>query len=330
MRKMKATAKAPANIALIKYWGKANEKLRLPANDNLAICLNNTFTITTVEFYKSLRKDKVIIDSEKVKAEEKQRVVKHLDRIRKKAGLSLKAKVVSENNFPRASGLASSASGMAGLTLAACKAAGLNLNKKELSILARLASGSACRSISDGYVYWQKGEKSSNSYAYCLYPPDYWDLRDLTLVVNKKKKKVSSTKGHCLVKENPFFKARLKQVKINLRKIKKAFKNKDFSLLGEVIESESLSLHSLMLTSRPALIYWQPATLAIIHKIIELREKGKGESYFTIDAGPHVHLICQSRDEKKILFEIKKIKGLDEIIINKPAFGARELNKHLF
>ncbi|MBL7150732.1 diphosphomevalonate decarboxylase [Candidatus Microgenomates bacterium] len=327
---MKTTAKAPANIALIKYWGKKNETLRIPVNDSLAICLDKAFTMTTVEFRENLKKDKIIIDKKEAIGKEKERVIKHLNKIRKKAGIKFFAQVVSKNSFPAATGLASSASGFAALTLAGSKAVGLNLSEKELSRLARLGSGSACRSIPDGFVYWHGGNSDRNSYAYSLYPLSYWNLRDLTIIIQKEKKKISSTKGHQLAFQNPFLKARLELVKENLKKIKKAFKNKDFSLLGKVIESETLSLHSVMLTSQPALIYWQPVTLAIIHKVIDLREKRELESYFTIDAGPNVHLICQKGQEKKLKQEIQKMNGVKKIVINKPAVGARLINKHLF
>lgn len=327
---MKATAKAPANIALIKYWGKKNEALRIPENDNLSICLDKAFTITTVEFSESFKEDKVVIGKKEAQGVEKERVVKHLERIRKKAGIKLFAKVVSKNSFPTAAGLASSASGFAALTLASSKAAGLNLSEKDLSRLARLGSGSACRSISDGFVYWQGGDSNKTSFAYSLYPPNYWQLRDLTIMIKKEKKKVSTTKGHQLASDNPFLKARLGLVNKNIKKIKKAFKKKDFSLLGEVIESETLSLHSVMLTSQPALIYWQPATLAVMHRAISLREEGEIESYFTIDAGPNVHLICEKGQEKNLKKKIKKIKGVQKIIINKPSIGARLIDKHLF
>lgn len=327
---MKATAKAPTNIAFIKYWGKKDEKLRIPENDSLAMCLDKEFTITTVEFQKNLKEDQIVIDNQKVKGTEKERVVEHLDRIRKKAQIKLFAKVASQNSFPAAAGLASSASGFAALTLAASQAAGLELSEKDLSCLARLGSGSACRSLPSGFVYWQAGYSDKASYAYTLYPPSYWDLRDLTIIIEEEEKKVSSTKGHSLAGQNPFLKAKLKLVKSNLKAIKKAFKNKNFSLLGTVIELETLSMHSVMFTSQPALIYWQPTTLAVMHKVIELREEKKIESYFTIDAGPNVHLICQKKDAAKLKREIQKVPRVKKIILNKPAPGAHLINQNLF
>lgn len=326
---MKVTAKAPANIAFIKYWGKTNEKLRLPENDSLAMTLDQTYTTTTVEFSDKLKQDRVFIDGSETTGEEKQRVVKQLNLIRPKASLGWLATVVSLNNFPKASGLASSASGLAALTIAASAAAGLKLNQKELGRLARLGSGSACRSIPGGYVYWQKGQSDQDSYAYTLYNADYWDLVDLTVVVTKEQKKISSTEGHSLTKTNPFSQARQEAVRDNLKEIKKAFKTKDFTLLGQVIESECLNLHSVMLTSKPALIYWESLTLEIIHKAIQWRQEGL-ESYFTIDAGPQVHLICQGKNSLGLKNKLKSVRGILDIITNRPSQGARIIDRHLF
>src|SRR3989344_2976508 len=154
---MKETAIAPSNIAFTKYWGRKDELLRLPENGSVSMSLSNLLTTTTVEFSKDYEKDEVIINGKTPKDIEIERVVTHLDRVRKLAKINLKAKVSSNNNFPIAVGLSSAASGFAALTLAASKAAGLNLSEKELSILARQASGSACRSIPNGFVEWLDG-----------------------------------------------------------------------------------------------------------------------------------------------------------------------------
>src|SRR3990167_3408608 len=134
---MKITAIAPSNIAFTKYWGRKDEILRLPENGSIAMCLSNLLTTTTVEFSKDFTQDKVIINGGGVEQDEAQRVIKHLDRVRKLAQINERAKVVSNNNFPIGTGLSSSASGFAALTVAASAAAGLKLSKKELSILAR-------------------------------------------------------------------------------------------------------------------------------------------------------------------------------------------------
>src|SRR3989344_1854780 len=150
---MKATAVAPSNIAFIKYWGRKDEVLRLPENGSISLNLSNLLTMTTVEFSEKYNEDSVIYNG---KQEELvgNRAIKHVERIRQKAKIKLKVKVVTQSNFPPGVGLSSSASGFAALTLAGTKAAGLTLSEKELSILARQGSGSACRSIPDGFVEW--------------------------------------------------------------------------------------------------------------------------------------------------------------------------------
>jgi len=326
---MKSTAKAPANIAFIKYWGKQDEKLRTPLNSSISMNLSNCYTITTVEFSGKYKRDSFFILNEKTTAKEKEKVFKHLDRVRKKAGINLKAKVISKNSFPKSRGIASSASGFAALTLAAAKAAGLNLKERELSVLARLGSGSACRSIPDGFVEWKKGKSSDNSFAYSLYPANYWEKRDVVVIVQKQEKKVGSTSGMKGVRTSLFCKARLASINKRIKKLKKSFKNKDFKLLGKIIEEETINMHGVMMTQKPALFYWNGETIKIIKAVQEWRRYGL-LVYFTIDAGPNVHLICQAEGEKEIAKKVKKLGGVLDVIINKPAKGAHIIKKHLF
>ncbi len=159
----KATAIAHANIAFIKYWGVRDAALRLPTNNSLSMNLDAAYTTTTVEFAAGYRQDVVVLDGVGATGQERARVVEHLDRVRALAGIATPARVVSVNSFPTAAGIASSASGFAALTVAACAAAGLNLSEKELSVLARLGSGSACRSVPGGFVEWRAGESSEDS-----------------------------------------------------------------------------------------------------------------------------------------------------------------------
>lgn len=321
---MKATAKAPANIAFIKYWGKRNAKLRLPMNSSISMNLTEIFTITSVEFNHKLKEDLVRIDGKVISDEEKERVVKHLNRVRRLAKFRLKAKVESHNNFPKGTGLASSASGFAALTLAASKAAGLNLTEKQLSILSRIGSGSACRSVPSGFVEWKVGNTNESSYARPLHPPDYWGICDVIVIVGRKSKKVGSTEGHALIESSPFFKTRLSGMKKKVDEIKTAMKEKDFSKFGEILEEEAINMHLIMMTSKPALYYWTPETLKIMLKVIEWRDQGL-ESYFTIDAGPNVHIICQKQNVDKIKARLAKLVGIKQVIINYPAEGARIL-----
>jgi len=333
---MKATAVAPSNIAFIKYWGKKDEVLRLPENGSLSMNLSNLLTTTTVEFDKKYRQDEVFLKGSTLyKVEPSQegndpkRVIEHLNLIRKMVKTNLKAKVVSQTNFPSGTGLSSSASGFAALTLAASKAAGLNLSEKDLSILARQGSGSACRSIPDGFVEWLDGSTSKTSYAISLFPPDYWKIADVVAIVSTDKKDVSSTAGQKLVSSSPFFQTRLQNIKIKLERAKQLLTEKNFPLFGELLEAEALELHAIMLTSRPSLIYWTPGTL----KIMKLVKKWRGEGlpvYFTINTGQDIHLICEQKNIDKIQEKLKEIDEIKNIIINYPSVGARLSDNHLF
>ncbi|MCP6719331.1 MAG: diphosphomevalonate decarboxylase [Patescibacteria group bacterium] len=332
---MKATAIANANIALIKYWGKRDEKLILPNNGSVSLTLDKLNTITTVEFDKKYDKDILILDDQELKeGEELEKAIKHLDLIREISGIKELAKVVSKNNFPTAAGLASSASGFTALSLAGTKAAGKDLDQKELSILARRSgSGSAARSCVGGFVEWLKGgkEDGTDSYAVQIAPPNHWpELRMLTTIVSTVKKKVSSTAGMDLtVKTSPMYKAWLAAAAEDLEKMRKGVLNKDFKSVGKTAESNCLNMHATMITTHPSLIYWMPTTLEIIHSVLSWRDQGL-ECYFTIDAGPQVKIICLEKDVPELEKKLKNIKGVKKIIICKPGGGPRLTDNHLF
>ncbi len=326
---MKATAKAPANIAFIKYWGRKDDILRLPANDSISMNLSGVFTLTTVEFSEKFKKDEIQLEGKEFSEKERERISDHLDRVRSLAGIKTKAKVVTENNFPSGIGIASSASGFAALTVAAVSATGLRLNEKQLSIIARQGSGSACRSIPGGFVEWKSGYSSNTSYAHTLFPSDWWNIVDVLVVVGKVAKKVSSSEGHVLAESSPFYKPRILEMKDKLQRIKKAIAAKDFQTFGEISEREAINMHAVMMTSVPPLFYWLSKTLAIILAVKEWRDEGL-PVYFTIDAGSSVHLLCREDDEQKVVKHLESIRGLKGIISNKPARGAHLIDNHLF
>ena len=325
---MKATAVAPSNIAFIKYWGRKDEKLRLPENGSISMNLSNLKTTTTVEFNPDFKEDEIIVNGVKEESEGS-RAIKHLDRIRKIAKINHKAKVVTKNNFPTGTGLSSSASGFAALTVAGAKAAGLSLSEKELSIHARQGSGSACRSIPDGFVEWLDGYTSDTSYGVSLYSHDYWDIVDVVVVVSKNKKEVSTTEGQKLANSSPFFPARLERIKEKIKLIKKYLKEKDFKNFGELLEQEALELHAIMLTSSPSLIYWLPGTLKVMHAVKRWRADGL-PVYFTVNTGQDIHLICQKKDIAKVVKKAEEISDVQKTIINYPSKGAQLIEKHLF
>jgi len=326
---MKATAIAPANIAFIKYWGKRDEKLRIPANTSISMNLSAAFTSTTVEFSKNLSRHHIELVDEMFSDKEISRIVLHLDRIRDRAGIAQFAKVITKNTFPKGTGIASSASGFAALTVAASAAAGLSLSEKELTILARLGSGSACRSIPNGFVEWTTGEESDDSYACSLYPPEYWDLRDILCIVETKTKEVSSATGMEFAQTSPLWETRQNEIPERIAQLKQALREKNFQLFGEIIEEDCLSMYKVMNTQVSPLFYWTKTTEDCIKEVQANRASGT-LAYFTIDAGPNVHIICEGNSEKKVVDRVKRILGVQSVLINKPSVGAHLIKEHLF
>ena len=319
---MKVTAVAPSNIAFIKYWGKTDEDLKIPENGSISMNLSNLLTTTTVEFSSDFKEDSVTINNEN-DLKQSSKVIKQLDLIRKKANIFLKVKVVSKNNFPDGTGLSSSASGFAALTLATTKALGLELNEKELSMLARQGSGSACRSIPDGFVEWvEEGAKS-------LYPSDYWNIVDVVAIISQVKKDISSTDGQKFATTSPFFQTRLNNINEKILRLKKALEVKNFTEFGKIIEGEALELHAIMLTSTPSLIYWQPETIKLMKLVKKWRTEGL-EVYFTVNTGQDIHLIVEEKNKDKLIYRLKEIKEIKKFIVNRPAIGVRLTKDHLF
>jgi diphosphomevalonate decarboxylase len=325
---MKQTAVAPSNIAFIKYWGKKDEILRLPANGSMSMNLSNLLTTTTVEFSPSLKEDVIILNG-KTEVTTASRGIKQLERIRKRAGIKEKAKVVTENNFPTGTGLSSSASGFAALTVAAVAAAGLQLSGKDVSILARQGSGSACRSIPDGFVEWLDGDTSETSFAVSLHGPDYWDITDVVCIVSTSKKEFSSSEGQKIADSSPFYSIRLQNINAKIKRMHKILEEKDFQAFGELVEDEALELHAIYLTSHPSLIYLLPGSLKVMHAVKRWRAEGL-EVYFTLNTGQDIHLICRKKDAKKVKELAEEIPEVQKTIINEPANGARLVDTHLF
>jgi diphosphomevalonate decarboxylase len=317
---MKIKAQAPSNIAFVKYWGRKDEVLRLPENGSISMNLSNLITTTEVEFG-DFEKDSIEINGVE-ESLENNRGVKHLDRIRALAKIDQKARVVTSNNFPTGTGLSSSASGFAALTLAASKAAGLDLSEKELSILARQGSGSACRSIPDGFVEWMDGDTSETSYGVSVFSPDYFDIADVIAVVSTEKKFLATSEGQKSARSGIFFEKRLEGIPEKIKNVKKLIEEKNFSDFGDIVEREALEFHSILFTSNPPLFYWTPGTVAVMKYVQSLRREGL-ECYFTINTGQDVHVISRKIDAEKVAEKLKELPEVIKTIINFPAPGAQ-------
>src|SRR3989344_1454468 len=310
---MKKTALAYSNIALIKYWGKSDDNLRIPLNDSFSFNLSGLKTITTVEFSDKFKKDDIVIDGGK-NANEVARVVKHLDGLRSLSETKLFAKVISQNSFPSKAGLSSSASGFAALTLAACTALNLNLKEKELSIQARLGSGSASRSIPGGFVQWYKGENSDSSFASTVFPQNYWGIVDIVVVVSDVQKKVPTSDAQKYALTSPFMSKRLELVDGKIESLKKYIQQKNFQKFGEIVEGECLQMHAIIATQSPSFIYLLPETLSLMQKVRSWRDEGL-QVFFTVNTGHDVHLICEEKDIEKVQKKIQEIKFIKRSII---------------
>jgi diphosphomevalonate decarboxylase len=316
-----ATAQACANIAFIKYWGNRDARLRIPVNGSISMNLGGLFTQTRVTFRPEHEVDILNLNRQKVSGKALERVVSILDLVREQARLPLLAEVVSENNFPTGAGIASSAAAFAALSLAATRAAGLNLNEAELSRLARRGSGSAARSIPAGFVEWQAGETDQDSYAFSIAPPNHWDLVDLVVIVQAEPKQVGSSEGHALAWASPLQEARVHDASRRLNFCRKAILDRDFEALASVVELDSNLMHAVMMTSTPALFYWEPASLCVMKCVSQWRQSGLAVCY-TLDAGPNVHVICQAAAAGEAEKRLAQIPGVKQILSAKPGGAA--------
>ena len=316
MRKTLVTAKAYSNFALIKYWGKRNELLNLPAVGSISITLQEMFTISSLMFDESLKQDMIEINGKAASPQEAQRVSTFIDLFRKMGRTTTPVRVMSRNNFPTGAGLASSASAFASLALAANQAANLNLSSSKLSELARIGSGSAARSIFGGFVEMQIGKRSDgrDAFAVPLANKDFWDLHVIIAITSEKQKEIGSTLGMKMTAAtSPYYPQWIATNQADLKEMRHAIQNKDFNKLGEISEFSCLKMHSVALSGNPGLIYWNSATIDCMHTIRNLRKQNI-PVYFTIDAGPQVKAICLNSNIPVIQAELENIKGVKRII----------------
>jgi diphosphomevalonate decarboxylase len=328
----KATARAGSNIAFVKYWGVSDPALNLPLSNSISMTLADAYTTTSVEWDTrgGLAVDEVVVDGRHLDGPAAERVLRHLGRIRTLANVTYRARVVSQNNFPMASGIASSASGFAALTVAGCAALELSLTPTQLSAVARRGSGSACRSLFDGYVEWEKGRDDATSVARQIQPAGHWELIDIVAVVSASAKAVSSERGHLYAATSPFNMARIESLDAALMDVRSALATCDIERLGRVIERDALAMHAVMMTSSPSLLYWQAGTLEILQAVRQWREADRIPVYFTIDAGPNVHLICEPTHRAAVLERLRTLKCVEQTIVSKPGPEPKVLDTHLF
>jgi diphosphomevalonate decarboxylase len=297
------TARAHANIALVKYWGKRDAARNLPAAGSLSLTLAALTTITSVRFDDALAADAIAFGG----ASERARIVEFLDLVRARAGIATRAEVASENRFPTASGLASSASGFAALALAATRAAGLALDPRELSRLARQGSGSAARSIFGGLVRMRA--EDDDAWAEPIEAGAFAArLRMVIAIVGGGAAKAHGSRDameHC-AETSPLYAGWLAVVPRDLAAAEAAIARGDLEALGELAEANALAMHATAIASRPAIVYWQPTTLALLDAVRALRASG-APAWATMDAGPHVKVLTDVAHAERVASALREV-----------------------
>lgn len=286
---------APTNIALCKYWGKRDTELNLPITSSLSIALTGKGTETTLNLIENDH-DEIVLNGRAIASTSHfyQRLCDFLNLFRNK---STRFHINFVSNIPIAAGLASSASGFSSVILALNDLYDWKLSLQELSILARLGSGSACRSLWDGFVEWKMGEASDGLDSYGQPLPYCWpELCIGLLIVNQNEKPISSREAMERTKiTSSLYTLWPEKVNESLLVTKKALENQDFSLLGQTAESNAMTMHAMMLSAWPPIIYFQPETINAMQQIWKLRQQGL-EIYFTQDAGPNLKLLFLQND----------------------------------
>lgn len=322
-RKWHAVSKACANIALAKYWGKADVPLNLPAVPSISMTLDGLVTETKLRVDPSLDADVVELDGRVATPAEAKRVVALLDDIRRRAKRKEFAHVVSANRFPTAAGLASSASGFAALAAAADRGYQLGASERVLSAVARQASASAARSIYGGFVELPAGKPGKKSLAAKpIAPADHWDLRIVVAQAAKGPKKVGSTEGMERSRHtSPFYDAWVEKAPAITKTIRTALKKRDLDTLGAAMEQSTMAFHSCAMTASPGILYWQPATIAALHTVRALRDDRGISVWATMDAGPHVKALCHADDARKVRRALRETPGVLETLVAAPGPG---------
>lgn len=310
-----ATATAHPNIALVKYWGKADTELNLPATGSLSMTLDVFPTTTTMTLDDSLTADEFVLNDTVRDGVPAQRTARFLDLVRALAGSGVHARVVSQNTVPSAAGLASSAAGFAALAGAAASAYGLDLDESALSRLARRGSGSASRSIFGGFAVWRAGTDET-SVAEQIDAPGH--LAMVVAIVDAAEKPVSSREAmKRTALTSPFYPAWITSTAQTLDAALEACRDRDVARLGRITESNALRMHAVIQGADPSIRYLSPTSVAVFDRIETMRAEGL-EAYGTADAGPNVVALCRAADAEAVAAQLSP---LAQTVIARPGPG---------
>jgi len=321
---MKATAVAHPIQGLIKYHGLKNPKQRIPYHDSISVCVQALNTTTTVEASSSLRKSVIIINGEKQRGRDRERVEAVLNKLKKLAGFSGNFKVVSENSLKIGKGLGFSASGFAALGVAACEALDLNLDMVSLSETVRLGAGSATRSLAGRFAVWY-ADKKGKSYAEQL---DASNIKEFSMVIVPVHSDVKTDEAHTEVLSSPLFKARLRSVGDMLKTMKEAIKNGDIATIGRLAEEDTLNLHAITMTGKSHMVLWEPDTLRVIKEVIQMRKEGIS-AWYSIDTGPSVFINTYKENAETVIKRLRE-RGFMNVVVSEAGGEPVLINKHLF
>lgn len=327
------TVQAPANIAVIKYWGARDLQHAVPANPSISMTLSSCVSTTSVRIRDAGADEILLGDGGVLRPAEgsfRDRIAAHLQTLRDCLGRHERFVVATRNSFPAAAGMASSASGFAALTVAVSEALGLRLDTERLSELARLSgSGSAARSVMGGWVEWPAASSGERFAAMQLASAEHWTLCDVIAIVQQAPKDVSSLDGHRRAATSPHFERRLTVLPARLAGVRQAIAHRDLAALGEILEQDAIELHLVAMSSRPPIYYWAPATLAVMQTVRNLRVAGR-PAFYTMDAGANVHVLCAPADEDAVAQALLATPGVVELVRDRTGSGPRRLETSLF
>jgi diphosphomevalonate decarboxylase len=314
------TARANVNVALIKYWGKRDATLNLPATGSISLTLDGLWVEASCQF--GSESDDCTIDGRPPSDDDRAKILRFVDLVRAEAGIEARAHVHTTSGVPSGIGLASSAAAFAALAAATSRAAGLRLEPPALSALARRGSGSAARSIFGGFVEWRRGERPDgrDSIAAPLRAAGDWDVRVVVAVTSEARKSVSSRDGMQRAAASPFYPAWVETAARDLDEARRAIAARDLDALGLVAEHSALKMHAVGFAARPPLVYWRGATVECLHRVWALRAEGT-PGYVTIDAGPQVKVLCDAAAAPRLSAALREVPGVERVLVCAPGGG---------
>lgn len=301
----------------------------IPTTSSLSLTLDDTWTTTTVSFDGGNGDaDAVRINGSAPGGTALARVTRFLDLVRERSGVTQRASVTSTSTVPLAAGLASSAAGFAALAAAASRAAGMDLDGRALSRLARRGSGSAARSVFGGLVLWNAGEDDATSYAEPIEEPagdtvSGLDLAMVVVVLSDGRKTISSTRAmKQTMTASPLYPAWVEASREDLRAALEAVRSGDLARLGEVAEANALGMHASMMAARPAIMYWLPRTIEVLHTVRAMRQDGL-PAWATIDAGPNVKVLTRGGSAERVAAALRERVPGAAVSVRLPGAGVR-------